>query len=117
MHKDYSIVLPLTIGATSLNYNTIIEDRTSNISLNSTIINTQETFSYTRNLTQQAFETPLNFINEEVVETIPTITQQSISSIHPTITTPHNKNTPFPQHYNQRLLQIILIWIIKYIDQ
>ena len=28
---------------------------------------------------------------------MPTTTQQSISPIHPTLTTPQNKNTPFPQ--------------------
>ena len=99
MHKDYSRVTPFTIGATSLNYNTIIEDRTSKNSLNSTLIKTQETRNVTRNLTQQVFQTQLNFINEEVVETIPTITPQSVSSSHPTLTTPHKKY-PFPQHYD-----------------
>ena len=28
---------------------------------------------------------------------MPTTTQQSISPIHRTLTTPHNKNTPFPE--------------------
>ena len=93
MHKDYSRVTPFTIGATSLNYNTIIEDRTSKNSLNSTLIKTQETRNVTRNLTQKVFQTQLNFINEEVTK--PTITPQSVSSSHPTLTTPHKKY-PFP---------------------
>ena len=37
------------------------------------------------------------FINDEIVETMPTTTQQSISPIHPTLTTPKNKNTAFSQ--------------------
>ena len=45
-----------------------------------------------RNLTQQDTQTPSHFINEEIVETIVTTTQQSISPIHPNLTTPKPKN-------------------------
>ena len=65
--------------------------------MNSTLIIKQETLNETRNLTQQDIQTPSHFINEEIVETLATTTLQSISPIHPTLTTPHNKKTPFPQ--------------------
>ena len=42
-------------------------------------------------------KTPSHFVIEELVETMPTTTQQSFSPIHPTITTPQNKNTAFPR--------------------
>ena len=35
--------------------------------------------------------------NEEIVETMPTTTQQRISPIHLTLTTPKIKNAAFPQ--------------------
>ena len=101
LHKDYLTVTPLTIDATPLNYNTIFKDKTIDYSLNSTIINTQGTLNDTRNLTQQNIQTPSHFINEEIVETIPTTTRQSSSPIHPALTTPHNKNTPFPRTTQQ----------------
>ena len=47
-------------------------------------------------MTQQDIQTPLYVISQEVVETIPTATQESISPIHPTITTTHKKNYPLP---------------------
>ena len=71
--------------------------KTSHSCLVSTFINTQETLNGYRNLTQQDIQTPSHFKNEDVVEKIPTTTQQSISPIHPSITTPHNKNYPFLQ--------------------
>ena len=51
----------------------------------------------TRILTQQDIQTPSHFINEEIVETIVTTTQQSISPIHPNLTTPKPKNPTLRQ--------------------
>ena len=51
----------------------------------------------TRNLTQQDIQTPSHFVNEIVVETIVTITQQNISTIHLNFTTPKPKNQTLPQ--------------------
>ena len=50
-----------------------------------------------RNLTQQDIQTPSHFINEEIVQTTATTTQQSISPIHPNLTTPRNTNTSLTQ--------------------
>ena len=80
-------------------------DRTGNNSLNSTFINTQEILNGTKNLKQQAIQTPSRFINEEIIKTMRTTTQQSISPIHPTLTTPHSKSTPFPQTAIQSTLK------------
>ena len=92
--RDYVKVVPLTIDATPLNYNTFLPD-TRNNSLNSTVIH-NENLNGTRNLTQQDIETPSHFINEEIVQTT-TTTQQSISPIHPNLTTPRNTNTSLAQ--------------------
>ena len=89
-HRDYVKVVPLTIDATPLNYNTILPD-TQNNSLYSTVIH-NENLNGTRNLTQQDIQTPSHFINEEIVQTT-TTTQQSISPIHPNLTTSRNTNT------------------------
>ena len=86
--RDYVRVIPLTIDATPLNYNTFLPD-TQNNSLNSTVIH-NENLNGTRNLTQQDIQTPSHFINEEIVHT--TATQQSISPIRPNLTTPRNTN-------------------------
>ena len=94
-HRDYVKVVPLTIDATPLNYNTFLPD-TRNNSLNSTIIH-NENLNGTRNLTQQDIQTPSHFINEEIVQTTATTTQQSISPIHPNLTTPRNTNTSLTQ--------------------
>ena len=87
--RDYVRVIPLTIDATPLNYNTFLPDMQNN-SLNSTIIH-NENLNGTRNLTQQDIQTPSHFINEEIVQT--TTTQQSISPIRPNLTTPRNTNS------------------------
>ena len=42
-------------------------------------------------------QTPSHFINEEIDETIVTTTQQSISPIHPNLTTLRPKNPILPQ--------------------
>ena len=89
-HRDYVKVIPLTIDATPLHYNKFLPD-TRNNSLNSTVIH-YENLNGTRNLTQQDIQTPSHFINEEIVQTT-TTTQQSISPIHPNLTTPRNTNT------------------------
>ena len=89
-------VFPLTIDATPLNYNSFLPDRRQNNSLNSTLVK-QENLNGTRSLTQQDIQTPSHFINEEVVETIVTTTQQSTSPIHPNLTTPKPKNQTLPQ--------------------
>ena len=94
-HRDYVKVIPLTIDATPLNYNTFLPD-TRNNSLNSTVIH-HKNLNGTRNLTQQDIQTPSHFINEEIVQTTATTTQQSISRIHPNLTTPRNTNTSLTQ--------------------
>ena len=68
-----------------------------NNSLNSTFNKKQKNLNETRTFTQQIIQTTSLFIYEEIVETLPKTTLQSISPIHPTLTTPHNKKTPFPQ--------------------
>ena len=95
IHPDYVKIIPLTIDATPLNHNTFLPD-TQNNSLNLTVIH-HENLNGTRNLTQQDIQTPSHFINEEVVHTTSTTTQQSISPIHPNHTTPKNANTTLPQ--------------------
>ena len=92
--RDYVRVIPLSIDATPLNYNTFLPD-TRNNSLNSTVIH-NENLNGTRNLTQQDFQTPSHFTNEEIVQTT-TTTQQSISPIRPNLTTPRNTNTSLAQ--------------------
>ena len=47
-------------------------------------------------LHKKGIQPPSHFITEETVETMPKTTKQSISPIHPTLTTPKNKNTVFP---------------------
>ena len=78
--------VPLTIDATPLNYNTFLPD-TRNNSLKSTVIH-NENLNGTRSLTQQDIQTPSHFINEEIVQTTATTTQQNISPINPNLTTP-----------------------------
>ena len=94
-HRDYVKVIPLTIDATPLIYNTFLPD-TRNTSLNSTVTH-NENLNGTRNLTQQDIQTPSHFINEEVVQTTVTTTQQSISPIRQNLATPKNTNTLLPQ--------------------
>ena len=116
-HRDYVKVIPLTIDATPLNYNTFSPD-TRNNSLNLTIIH-NEKLNGTENLTQQDSQTPSHFINEEIVQTT-TTTQQSITPIHPNLTTPRNTNTSLAQVTLQSTVKHPLnihIWIIKRIDQ
>ena len=96
INKDYIKVYPLTTNATSLNYNSILPDRTGNNSLKSTLIQ-QENLNGTSNLTQQDIQTPSHFANEEVVPTVITTTQQSISPIHPNLTTLRPKNPTLSQ--------------------
>ena len=95
IHLDYVNIIPLTIDATPLNYDTFLPD-TQNNSLNSTVIH-HENLNGTRNLTQQDIQTSSHFINEEIVHTTATTTQQNISPIHPNLTTPRNTNTTLPQ--------------------
>ena len=94
-HRDYVKVIPLAIDATPLNYNTFLPD-TRNNSLKSTVIH-NEYLNGARNLTQQDIQTPSHFINEEVVQTTVTTTQQSFSPIRRNLTTPKNTNTLLPQ--------------------
>ena len=94
-NRDYVKVIPLTIDATPLNYNTFLPDPENN-SLHKTVIH-NENLNGTRNLTQQDTQTPSHFINEEIVQTTATTTQQSISPIHPNLTTPRNTNTSLTQ--------------------
>ena len=94
-HRDYVKVIPLTIDATPLNYITFLPD-TRNNSSNSTVIH-NENLNGTRSLTQKDIQTPSHFLNEEIVQTTVTTTQQSISPIRPNLTTPKNTNTSLPQ--------------------
>ena len=79
-----------------MNYNSFLPDRRQNNSLNSTLVQ-QENLIGIINLTQQDIQTPSHFINEEIVETISTTTQQSISPIYPNLTTPKPKISILPQ--------------------
>ena len=94
-HRDYVKVIPLTIDATPINYNTFLPE-TRNNSLNSIVIH-NENLNGTRNLTQQDIQTPSHFINEEIVQKTATTAQQSFSPIHPNLTTPRNTNTSLTQ--------------------
>ena len=96
IHKFYIKVIPLTIDATLLNYNSFLPDRRQNNSLSSTLVQ-QENLNGTRNLAQQDIQTPSHFTNEEIVETIVSTTQQSVSPIHPNLTTPKPKTSMLPQ--------------------
>ena len=84
INKDYVKVYPLTVDATPLNYNSFTLDRLGNNSLKSTLIQ-QENLNENGNFTQQDIQTPSHFANEEIVETVATTTQQSISPIHPNL--------------------------------
>ena len=95
IHRDYIKIIPLTIDATPLNYNSFLPD-TQNNTLNSTFIQ-NENPSGTQNPTQQDIQIPSQFINEEIVQTTVTTTQQSISPIHPNFTTPKNNKVLSPQ--------------------
>ena len=92
VHRDYLRVTPLTTDTTPLNYNAIFNDRTSNNSLNSIFIKTQENLNGTKNLTKQDIKAPSHFVNEEIVQALPKTTQQKTSPIYLTLTTPHNKD-------------------------
>ena len=95
IHKDYVKLFPLTIDATPLNYNSFLPG-TQNNSLNSTVIQ-QENLNRSQNLTQKDIQIASQVVNEELVETIATTTQQSISPIHPNSTTPRPKHPTLPQ--------------------
>ena len=95
IQRNYINIIPLTIDATPLNYNTFLPD-TQNNSLNSTVIHNED-LNGTRNLTQQDIQTPSQFINEEIIHTTITTTQQSISPIHPNFTTSKNNKVTSPQ--------------------
>ena len=89
--KDYVRVYPLTVDATPLNYNSFLPERTGNNKLNSTFVN-NDNLNGTRNFTQQDVQTPSQFVNEEIVQTITTTeAKQSISPIQPNFTTPKLK--------------------------
>ena len=90
IHKDYFKIYPLKTDATPLNCNSFLPYRTRNNTLNSTAIQ-QENLNGFRNLTQQDIQTSSHLTNEEVVTTIVTTAQQSISPIHPNLTTPKPK--------------------------
>ena len=81
IHKNYIKIYPIAVDATPLNYNSFFPDRAGNNSPNSTFIE-QENLNGTRNLSQQDIQTPSHFVGEEIVETITTTAQQSISPIH-----------------------------------
>ena len=95
VHPNFINIIPLTIDATPLTYNTFLPD-TQNNRLNSTVIN-NENLNGPANLVQQDIQTPSQFINEEIVHTTITTTQQSISPMHPNLTTPKNNKVTSPQ--------------------
>ena len=95
IHRDYIKIIPLTIDATPLNYNSFLPDTQDN-TFNSTVLQ-NENPSGTQNPTQQDIQIPSHFINEEIVQTTVTTTQQSISPIHPNFTTPQNNKVPSQQ--------------------
>ena len=114
-------IIPLTIDATPLNYNSFLPNRQQNNSLNSTLVQ-KENLNGTRNLTQQDIQTLSHFINEEIVETIVTTTQQSISPIHPNFTTSKPRSSILPQVTLQSTVKPsvapnIHTWITKHLDQ
>ena len=115
INKDYIKVYPLTTDATPLNYNSVLPDRTGNNSLNSTLIH-QENLHVTRNFTQQNIQTPSHFANEEVVTTVITTTQQSISPIHPNLTAPRPKNPTLPQITLQSTVKPTLVPIYSHMN-
>ena len=92
VHEDYVKVFPLTTDATPLNYNSFLPG-TQNNSLNSTVIQ-QEKLNRSRNFTQQDIQIASQVVNEEIVETLATTTQQSIS---PNLTTPRPENPSLTQ--------------------
>ena len=59
----------------------------------------------TRNLTHQDIQTSSHLTNEGVVTTVVTTAQQSISPIHPNLTTPRPKNPILPQVTLQSTVQ------------
>ena len=81
VNRVYVRITPFTIEATPIKYNSIFTEREGNNILNFTFIN-QEFLIGTRNLTQQDIRTPSHYVKEEIVETMSTTTQQSISTIH-----------------------------------
>ena len=95
IHRDYIKIIPLTIDATPLNYNSFLPNTQDN-TLNSTVLQ-NENPSGTQNPAHQDIQIPSQFINEEVVQTTVTTTQQSISPIHPNFTTPQNNKVQSPQ--------------------
>ena len=92
INKDYVRLYPLTADATSLNYNSFFPERTANNSLNSKYIK-NDNLNGTRNLTHQNIQTPSRSVNEEIVETITTEAQRSISPIQPSFITSKLKKT------------------------
>ena len=91
-----------------MNYKSKFTDREGINNLNSTFIN-QKNLNGKRRFTQQDIQTPSHFVNEEIVETMPTATPRIISPSHPTLTTPKNKNTVFPQATIQSTVQSSVI--------
>ena len=69
---------------------------TQDNTFNSTVLQIENP-SGTQNPTQQEPQIPTQFINEEIVQTTVTTTQQSISPIHPNLTTPQNNKLPTQQ--------------------
>ena len=123
VQKDYLRVTLFTTDTTILNYTTVFKDRTSNSCLKSTFIKTQETFNGTGNLTQQDIQAPSHFVKEEIVETLPTTTQQSIPIFthHLQYHISKTKLLSREIQYNQQLSHLLFpntrIWINKHIDQ
>ena len=95
IHRNYINIIPFTIDATPLNNNSFLPD-TQNNTLNSTVIQNKNV-NGTQNPTQQDIQIPSQFINEEIVHTTVTTTQQSISPIHPNFTTPKINKVTSPQ--------------------
>ena len=84
-HKDYLRVIPLKKIPHGQVTTHLFDDRPNNNSLTSTFMKKQEPRNETTKLTHRDFQKPSYFINEEIVEKIPTTTWQSFSPIHHTI--------------------------------
>ena len=105
VQNDYSKKTPLTFDTIPLSYNILFKDRTSDKKLNSTFIKTQETLTGTRNLTHQDIQTLSHFIDKNSIKKHKT-KQQTVFPIHTSLTTPHNKKSPFPQTALQSTLNL-----------
>ena len=70
----------------------------------------------TRNPTQLDNQVPSHFVNEEIVETIVSTTQQNISPIHRNLTTPRTKTPTLPHVTLQSLVKPSVVSMYSQMD-